>query len=160
MLEGLFDVVAGVGAAVAAQNFRRVVGGVEADAEQVRVFVERGVGLQGLVDVGEVAAHARAVVGERATGVDEGHQDDFAVKLLEVDRAIGLVEQLEVGNVVALGGDVVVDSGLVVGARLGDDDDVVQAEVGGAGVVVIGEQGSGDEVAGVKFGEDGWISRW
>ena len=157
VLEGFVDVVAGVGRAIAAQDFGCVVGGIEADAEQVRVLVERGVGLQRLVDGGEVAADMGAVIGERTAGVDESHDDDLAAKLLEIDGAIGLVEEREIGNVIAFCGDVVVDNGFVVGARLGDDNDVCEAKVGGAGGIVIGEEGGGDEVAGVELGEDGGV---
>ena len=59
----LVGVVAGVGSAVAAEDFGCVVGEIEADADEVGLFVEGGVCGEGLVDVGEVAAHARAEVG-------------------------------------------------------------------------------------------------
>ena len=88
--------------------------------------VDGGIGGEGLVDVGEVAAHADAEVGERAARVDEGDEDDLAFELREVDGAAALVEQLEVGNGIAGRRDVVLDGGLVVGARLGGDDDVVE----------------------------------
>ena len=133
MEEFLVGVVAGVGSAVAAEDFGRVVGGVEADAEKVGLFVEGGVGGEGLVDVGEVAAHARAEVGELAASVDEGEENDLAVELVEVDGAVALVEEVEVGDGVAGRGDVVGDRRFVVGTGLRDDDDVVELDVGVVG---------------------------
>ena len=79
--EFFLGVLAGVGAAVAAKHLRRVVGRVEADAEKMGLLVECGVGGQSLIDFGEVAAHARAEVGERAAGVDEGKEEDLALEL-------------------------------------------------------------------------------
>src|ERR1700677_3381738 len=58
-------VTARVGAAVATQHLWRVVARVEADTEQMRLVVERGIACESLVDVGEVVAHARAEVGQR-----------------------------------------------------------------------------------------------
>ncbi len=153
VLEGFVGEVAGVSSAVAAQNFGRIVGGIEADAEQVRMLVARRIGLQGLVDFGKVMTHAGTEIRERAASVDECHHDNLAAKLLEVDGVIGLVEQLEVGNLVAFGGYVVVDGWLVVGPRLSDDDDVLEAQIDGPGGIVIGEQGGGNEVSGMQFGE-------
>jgi len=88
------------------------------------VVVEGGVGLEGLVDFGEVAAHAWTVVGQRAAGVDEGDEDELAAELLQADFFVGLIEEGEVGDGVADGGHVILDRGFVVGASLGDDDDV------------------------------------
>ena len=68
MVEVLVGVAAGVGSAVAAEDFGGVVGGVEADAEEVGFGVEVGVGGEGFVDLGEVAGHARAVVGQAGSG--------------------------------------------------------------------------------------------
>ena len=155
--ELLVGVVAGVGAAVAAEDFGGVVGGIEADAEEVGLVVERGVGGEGFVDVGEVAAHAGAEVGELAAGVDEGHQDELALELIEVDGAVALVEEVEVGNGIAGRGDVVGDGRLVVGAGLGDDDDVVELDVGVAVAVLVGEDLGGDAVAGVEFAGDAGV---
>src|ERR1700735_2086195 len=132
--------VAGVGSAIAAQNLGRVIGGIKADAEQVRVFVERRIRLQCLVNLCKVTTHAGAEIREGAPSVDERHHDDLAAKLLEIDGVVGLVEQLEVGNFVALCGDVVDHSWLVVGARLGDDDDVLEAQIDGSSCIVIGKQ--------------------
>ena len=98
MEEFSVGVVAGVGATVAAENLRSVVGGVKADAEKVSLVVEGWVGGEGFVDVSEVAAHAWAEVSELAAGVDEGHKNDLALELVEMDGAVALVEELEVGN--------------------------------------------------------------
>lgn len=157
MLEGLFDIVAGVGGAVTAQDPGRVVGGIEADTEQMRLAVEGWIGLEGLVDFGEVVAHAGAVIGEWAAGVDEGHDDDFAMELVQADLMAGLIEQRKVRDGVARCGDMILDSGLVVGARLRDDDDFFEAHVLWAGGIAVGKEGGRDEVAGMQFGEGGWI---
>jgi len=151
--EALFGVLAGVGAAVAAEDGGGVVGGVEADAEEMGVGEEGGIGGELAVELGEVAAHAGAEVGEGAAGVDEGEEDDFAVEVVEVDEVVALVEEGEVGDLIAGGGDVVLDGGFVVGLGLGGDDDVgetgVGKAVGGVGGALIGEEVGGDAVAGV-----------
>ena len=157
VLKGFVGEAAGVGAAVAAEDLRGVVGGVEGDAEEVGFAVELGVGGEGLVDLGEVAAHAGAEVGGLAAGVDKGHEDGAAAELVEVDGAIALVAKGEVGDGVAGCGHVVLDSGFGVGAGLGDDDDAVEELVVEAVRAWFDEQGSGDAVAGVEFGGDGGI---
>ena len=58
--------------------------------------IERGIGLQALVDGGEVAAHARTVVRERAARVDEGDQQRLAAELPEADLPPALVGQAKV----------------------------------------------------------------
>src|SRR5260370_12165635 len=155
--EGLFGVVAGVGSAVAAEDLGGVVGGIEADAEEVGPVVEGGVGGQGFVYVGEVAGHAGAEVGQGAAGVDEGDEDDLALEPGEMDGAVALVEEVEVGDVVAGVGDVVLDGGLVVGAGLGDDDDVVELGVAEAGGVLLDDDFGGDAVAGVELADDAGV---
>ncbi len=155
VLEGLVGVAAGVGGAVAFEDGRGVVGGVEADGEEVGLGVEFGVGLEGLVDLGEVLAHARAEVGEGAAGIDEGHDEDLAAELVEAEGVAGLVEDGEVGDGVAGCGDVVLDGGDVVGAGLGDDDDLF--EVHRVGLFGGEDEGGGDEVAGVELGVGGGV---
>lgn len=157
VIEGLVREAAGVGAAVAAQNPRGVVGGVEGDAEEVGLAVEGRVGLEGFIDIGEVTAHAGAEVGGLAAGVDEGEEDGAAAELVEVDGAIALVKQGEVGHDVAGGGDVVLDGGFVVGPGLRGDDDVVEDLVVEAVGLFVDEEVGGDEVAGVEFGGDAGI---
>src|ERR1700748_906438 len=71
---------AGVLGAVTVKDFWRVVRGVEADAERVCFVVELGIFGEQLLDVGKVAAHADAIVGQRTTGVDEGNEQDLASK--------------------------------------------------------------------------------
>jgi len=157
VLEGLGGVVAGVGSAVAAEDLGGVVGGVEGDAEEVGFGVEVGVGLEGFVDHGEVAGHAWAVVGQRAAGVDESGNEDFALELREVDGAVALVEEGEVGDGVSGLWDVVLDGGLVVGTALGYDDDVVEEDVAEFGAVWGGEDGGGDAIAGVELADDAGV---
>src|SRR5581483_9060519 len=101
VIEGLLRVPAGVSAAVALEHLRRVVCRIEADAEQVCVLVELRIRGKLLVDLRKVTAHARAVVSQRTTGVDEGHQQHFAAILLEVDLLIGLVQECEVRDFIA-----------------------------------------------------------
>src|SRR3954466_9637038 len=72
MGEGLFSIVAGIGSSIATQDGRRVLSGIKADAEQVRLGVQRLVFSKGLVDLREVAAHPGAVICKRAARVDEG----------------------------------------------------------------------------------------
>lgn len=155
--EGLFGEVAGVGSAVAAKDLGGVVGGVEADAEEMGTGVEGGIGGEGFVDLGEVATHARAEVGERAAGIDEGDEEDFAFELLEVDGAVALVEKFEVGDAVAGLGDVVLDGWLVVGASLSDDYDFVEFGVAIACGILFDEDFGGDTVAGVEFAYDAGV---
>ena len=152
--EGFFGVIARVAAAVAAQDLRGVVSGIEADADEVGFGVGGGVGSQSLVDLGEVTAHARAEIGELAPGVDEGNKDDLALELGEMNRAVALVEQGKVGDSVTGRGDVVLDGRLVVGAPLSDDDDIVELWIEVACGVLLGSKARGDAVAGVEFAED------
>ncbi len=146
------DVLTGIGASVAAQDGGSVVGGVEADAEQVRAGVEVEVGGEKLVEFGEVAAHARAVVGERAARIDEGDEQDLAAELRDVDELAALVEQLEVGDGVAGIERLVGDGRLVVGLGLADDDDVVECALG-----LRGEEVGGDGVSGVELADDAGV---
>ena len=74
-----FEGVSGEGSSVAlavafAEDRRSVVGGIEADAEQVSLGAERGVSLERSIYFGEVAGHAGAEFGEVAAGVDEGEE--------------------------------------------------------------------------------------
>jgi len=134
--EFFVGVFAGVGSAVAAEDLGGVVGGVEANAEKVGLIAEGRVGVEGLVDVGEVAGHARAEIGHGAAGVDEGDEKGLAFELGEADGAVALIAEVEVGDGVAGVGDVVLDGGFVVGAGLSGDDDVVEFWVAGAGSVL------------------------
>ena len=54
-------------------------------------------------------------------------------------------------------GDVVLDGGLVVGAGLGDDDDLVEEYRCRSRRGLLDEEGGGDVVAGVEFGGDGGV---
>lgn len=147
-------VVAGVGATVTAKDLWRVVGGIEADGDEMSLLVERRIGGEGLVDVGEVARHARAEVSELAAGVDEGEENELALELIEMDGAVALVEQVEVGYGVAGRRDVIGDGRFVVGAGLGDDDDVIELDVGVFVADFVCEDRCGDAIAGMKFAGD------
>lgn len=80
---GIF--ASGAGETVCAQNLGRVVGGVEADAEQVRSAVTCRIGADLAVDRGELMADARAEVGERAARIDERQQQGLATILMQRD---------------------------------------------------------------------------
>ena len=83
MLEGFFGVSASVRASVAAQYRGRVVFRVETDAEQMSFGVERGIGGQQLIQVGEVTAHQRTELGGGAAGIDKRQHQNLAAKLLQ-----------------------------------------------------------------------------
>ena len=72
----------------------------------------------------------------------------------EMDGAVALVEELEIGHSIAGFGNVVLDGGFVVRARLGDDDDVVETDVGEVAAIFVGENGRRDAVAGMEFRGD------
>ena len=131
-------VVTGVRATVAAKYLRCVVGRIEADGDQMSLLIERRISCKRFVDVGEVAAHTRAEVRELTASVDKGEKNDFAFELFEVDGTVALIEEMEVRHGVARSGNVIGDGGLVVGTGLGDDDDVVEANVGVAVGAVVG----------------------
>jgi hypothetical protein len=152
--EFLVRIVTGIGATITAENLRRVVGRIEADGDEVGLFVERGIGSEGFVDVSEVAAHAGAEVGELAAGVDEGKEHDPALELTEMNGAVALIEEVEVGDGVARGGNVVLNGRFVVGASLGDDDDVVELDVGVICAICGCKNFGGDAIAGVELAEN------
>ena len=64
----------------------------------MRLRVERGVGGKSLIELGEVAAHARAIICERTARVDEGNEQHLAAKLSDVNQLAVLVKQLEIGT--------------------------------------------------------------
>ena len=103
----------GAGEAVGSQNLGRVVGGIEADAEQVSFAVASGIGAKLAVDGGELVADARAEVGERAAGVDEGEEQSLAAILMQGDVLAVLVDELEIGDVVSGRWDVHGRGGLI-----------------------------------------------
>ena len=150
-------VVAGVRTAVAAKHLRCVVGRIEADGDEMSLFVERRIGGKSFVDVGEVAAHARAEVRKLATSVDEGEENNLALELIEVDDAIALVKEVEVGDGVARSGNVIRDCGLIVGARLGDDHDVVELDVGEVVTNLVCVDRRSNAIAGMEFAGDAGV---
>src|SRR6267154_1122471 len=97
---------ASVGASVAAQHFWRVMPGIKADAQQMSLVVQRGIGGKLLLDGGEVAAHAYAVIGQRTASVDKGYQQYFAAKLLDRNALAALIQELEIRHCLPWCGDV------------------------------------------------------
>src|SRR5580658_657249 len=106
----------GTGVTVGAQNLGCVVGGIEADAEQVGFTVAGGIGADLVVDGSELVADARAEIGERAARVDESEQQGLAAILTERDGLAVLVDELEVRHVIAGSRDVHGRAGLAGGS--------------------------------------------
>lgn len=152
--ELFFGVLPGIGATIAAKYLGRIVRRIEADAEKVGLFVERRVSGQGVIDLSEVMAHSRAEVGEGATGIDEGKEQDLAFELRQVNDAVALIEELEVRHGVSGLGDMVLDGRFVVRTRLGGDNNIVELNIGEVAAILVGENGSRDAVAGMEFGRD------
>src|SRR6202034_907539 len=148
---GIF--ASGAGETVGAQNFRRVVSGVEADAEQVGLAVVSGIGAELVINGGEFMADARAEIRKRTARVDERKEQSLAAILMQGDALAVLVDEVEVRHVIAGSGDVHGRCGLGGGSfRMADDLDVFQP------VLVIGglnKNIGGDRVSGVKVIEGG-----
>src|SRR5271165_4993579 len=106
MREERWIFAAGTGEAVGTQNLGRVVGRVEADAEQVSFAEAGGIGSDLAVDGGELMADARAEIGKRAAGVDERENEGLAAILMQGNVLAILVDELEVGHIVAGSRDV------------------------------------------------------
>lgn len=132
--EGFLGIAADVLRSVGAEALGCVVLRVEGDAEEVGFAGEVWISRDALVERGEVARDAGAEVGERAASVDEGDEKLLAAELAEADEVAVLVAELEVGDLVAGGGDVVDAGGFVIGAGLRNDDNVVEED---GGVVVL-----------------------
>ena len=98
---------------------------------------------------------AGAELRERTAGVDEGKEESLAVELGEMEGMAILIAEGKVGDGVTGSGHVVKDGGFVVGLGLGDDDDVVEEDVGVG--VLRDEHVGGEDVAGMEFGEDGGV---
>ena len=146
---GIF--ASGTGVAVGAQNLGGVVGGIEADAEQVGFAVAGGIGADLVVDGGELVADARAEVGERAARVDESEKQGLAPILTELDGLAVLVDELEVRHVIAGSRDVQGRAGLAGGSfRMRGDFDVLQPVF-----VLLDDDIGADRVAGLQLIEIG-----
>ena len=100
---GIF--ASGAGKTVRAENFGSVVGGVEADAEQVSLAVAGGIDADLAVDGGELVADTRAEIGEGAARIDESEEQGLAAILMQRNALAVLVDEVEVGDVVAPGGE-------------------------------------------------------
>ena len=157
MKKSFIGIVASVGATIAAKNPGCVISGVEADADEVGLLIEGWVGGERLVDVGKVVAHAGAKICELATSVDERHQNDLAFELVEMNCAVALVQEFEVGDNIAYCGDVVGDGRLVVGACLRYDDDIVETNISISVANLVCKDLRADAIAWVKFADDAGI---
>lgn len=154
--EFFFGVLPGIGTAVTAKHLGRIVGRIEADAEKMGLLVERRISGQSLIDFGKVMAHPRAEIGKWAAGIDEGEEQNLALELRQVNGAIALVEELEIGHNIAGLGNMVLDGRFVVRARLGRDNNVVEQNIAEVAAILVGENGGRDAVTGMKFrGDDG-----
>ncbi len=101
---------------------------------------------------GEIAAHARAVIGQRTARVDEGNEQNLAAKLTDVNELAALVESLKSGTAIAGVQRLVVDARLVVSLGLADYDDVVESALG-----VGREEVGGDGVSGMELADDAGV---
>src|SRR6266852_7632397 len=99
VLKSLVCVSAGVRRAITAQDFRRVVLGIEADGQQMRLCVNIRLLLQLLIDRGKVAAHQRALVGHGTARVDESERQRLAAILREMNSLSILIHETKVGDV-------------------------------------------------------------
>src|SRR5580658_5156660 len=95
----------GHGEGVVAENFGRVVVGVDADTQQESAGQSR-IRTELLVDFREVAADARAEVREGAARVDKSYEQNLAAILLERNSLAGLIGEREIGNVISGGGQI------------------------------------------------------
>ena len=102
--------------------------GIEAGAEQMGVGVEIGIGGERLFDDGKVMRDARAEIRQRAAGVDKSEQQRFTAKLSEVDRMAVLIDEVEIGDLIAGLRDMELHSRAVIGLGLADDDDVIEED--------------------------------
>jgi hypothetical protein len=67
---------------------------------------------------------------------------------------VALVEEFEVGDNIACSGDMVGDGRLIVGASLGDDNDIVKTNISIAVADLVRKDLRRDAIAGVKFADD------
>jgi hypothetical protein len=91
--------------AVTAQHFRRVVLGIDADAEQVCLGVKFRILAQLTIDLREVVAHQRAVLRHRTTRVNKRQQQNFTAIIMDANLTVILIAQSEIRNFVALFGN-------------------------------------------------------
>src|ERR1700741_4782633 len=87
--------------------------------------VERGIGLQALVDGGEVAAHGQTGVREGASRIDERDQQRLPTKLAQCDLPPALVGKAKVRHEIAGRRNMILRLWLVVRLRLCRDHDLV-----------------------------------
>lgn len=144
------------GKSVVAQDLGSVMLRVEADAQQASAR-ERGIVAELLVDLGEVAAHARAEIGEWAARIDKGDEQNFPAILPYRNALAALIGEREVGDIFSGGGHVQSVRGCGGrNCRVTGDFDVLEPGVG-AGVVIVGlgeDQNGGNGIAGLELRED------
>src|SRR6266496_379348 len=115
----------GVALAVGAEDAGVVEFGIDGDGEHLQVGEgSRAHVAQGPGHLGEVVAHARAIVRQRAARIDEGDEQRLAAKLRQMDGPALLVHEVEIGDGLAPLRQVHGRGGGEVGrtARLVDDD--------------------------------------
>src|SRR5581483_9042125 len=96
MLKLFVRIFFGVSRAVASQHRGRVALPIKADAEQMRPGEQRGLLLEGLLELREIAAHQRAIVGQRTARVDEREDHCLATILLERNLFAILIRQRKI----------------------------------------------------------------
>uniref|UniRef100_E6PZA1 Uncharacterized protein n=1 Tax=mine drainage metagenome TaxID=410659 RepID=E6PZA1_9ZZZZ len=130
--------------------------GIETGAEQVSFRVQGGIGGKRFFKHGKVAGDARAEVGQRTAGVDEGDEESLAAELGEMDGASILVDELEIGYLVACLWNVELDFWSVIGFGLTDDNEVIDENLSvGA---LRDEHIGGDHISGVEVAEDARVA--
>src|ERR1041384_6087874 len=65
---------------ICSKNFRRIVFGINGNAEEICFSMPRGRGLELFLDLGKVVGHQRAVVRKRTASVDEGQNQGSAAR--------------------------------------------------------------------------------
>ena len=86
------ELPARVGRAVTAKDFGLVVFGVERDAQEVRPVSQVGIVFERRVNLREVRAHQRALVGHGAARVDECDEERAAPELSDAYRLAVLID--------------------------------------------------------------------
>src|SRR5271155_316659 len=122
----LVCIFASVRGAVTPQYRGRIVFGIEADTQQMRLLVEIRIGLKRLIDLREVAAHPRTEISQRATRIDKRHQQYLATKLREADLLVALIQQVKVRKLIARLNRMIKVTRLIVRLGLSNDDDFIE----------------------------------
>src|ERR1700733_8777804 len=89
------------------------------------LLVKLGIGGELLLGGGEVSAHPYAVIRQRAAGIDESDQQCFAMKLVDSNGLVALIEEFEIRHYLPVRGDVIGLAGLVIRPGLRSHIDLI-----------------------------------